>query len=225
MKYIKYTFVMILMLFSGNLLVLATCTEEDYEKLMTVANKVAITYQYNEDYEKLESPIYGNFNLYITGLTNDIVVYDYSSLATYYYSSVKDGVLTIKDVGGGDRNIYIKGNDSCKGTTLRKITVNVPNFNYYAVSKYCTGIDGKEFVYCDKWYQMPIKKSTFLAELEIFKSKNDNKDDKPPVKPNIEDDNWFKDFVLDYYVYITIGVVLIIILIVWLVARKKRDVL
>lgn len=225
MKYIKCTFVMILMLFSGNLLVLAACTEEDYEKLMTVANKVAITYQYNENYEKLESPIYGNFNLYVTGLTNDILVYDYNSLATYYYPSVKDGVLTIKDVGGGDRNIYIRGNTSCKGTTLRKITVNVPNFNYYAVSKYCKGIDGKEFVYCDKWYQMPIKKSTFLAELEIFKNKIDNKDNKPPVKPNIEEDNWFKDFVLDYYVYITIGVVLIIILIVWLVARKKRNVL
>ena len=223
MKYLFINFVLFFFLSSS---VFAKCTDSELKILNDAASKVNITYQYNEEYEKLAEPIYGNFSLFITGVTNDIYVYDYNSLTSYFLDSAVDGVITINDLGGGDRKIYIMSNiNNCKSELVKTVTVNIPKFNYYAVSKYCEGIDGKEFAYCDKWYQLDFNKSTFLRELEIYKNKK-------PVIPgdngnstdidNSKDDNWVKDFVKDYYVYIVLVVVVLIILVILFFARRKK---
>ena len=223
MKYLFMNFILFFFLSSS---VFAKCSDSELKILNDVASKVKITYQYNEEYEKLAEPIYGNFSLFITGVTNDIYVYDYNSLTNYFIADAEAGVITIKDIDGGDRKLYIMSNNSnCKGKLINTKNVNVPKFNYFAVSKYCEGIDGKEFAYCDKWYQLDFNKSTFLRELEIYKNKK-------PVIPgdngnstdidNSKDDNWVKDFVKDYYVYIVLVVVVLIILVILFFARRKK---
>jgi len=230
MKKILYVLVFVMCLLLCDLSVDAQCSDSELSKLSSLASKVKITYQYNEEYEKLKLPVYGSFNVYITGLdSNDIYIEDYSSLTNYDASDVVDGVVTISDVSGGDRDIYVVSNlDNCKGSLIRKITVNIPKFNYYAVSSYCDGIDGNEFVYCDKWYQMSFNKSTFLRELELYKNKkdditDDNDDDNDGDNVVDEKDNWLNDFVESYYVYIIVGIILLIVVVIWLVTRRKKD--
>lgn len=222
MKNIKYvTFIIVLMFINNN--VFATCSNSEIDKLTNIANSIKITYQYNSEYEKLEIPVYGSFNIYITGVTNDVYIYDYALLTNYYYAAVKDGVIAINNVGGGDRYIYVYSNlKNCPSKLIKKIFVDVPKFNFYAVSNYCDGIDGKDFVYCDKWYQLDVKKSVFLTELEIYKNKKNNVIPDDPNKNEEKNNNVFINFLNKYYVYLIAGVFLLIILSVYLIIRRKR---
>ena len=223
MKYLFMNFILFFFLSSS---VFAKCSDSELKILNDVASKVKITYQYNEEYEKLAEPIYGNFSLFITGVTNDIYVYDYNSLTNYFIADAEAGVITIKDIDGGDRKLYIMSNNSnCKGKLINTKNVNVPKFNHFAVSRYCEGIDGKEFVYCDKWYQYDINKANFLKELEIYKAKettNDNLVDSTPNDNNDTTDNWVKVLLREHYIIFTCGVVLIVILFVYFISKRRR---
>lgn len=205
----------------------ASCSDSTLKALKEKASSVKVTYQYNEEYEKLDYPVFGSFNLYITGLSDDVYAYDYESLTNYYVMDAKDGVVTVKDVNGGDRKIYIMSNNKdCKGKLIDTVVVNVPKFNYYAVSKYCVDIDSKEFVYCDKWYQASINKNTFLKELEIYKAKKANSSDEP-VKPSDDNnadntDNAIKLFFKNHYIEFTGGVVAVVLVLIYFISRKKR---
>ena len=156
----------------------------------------------------------------------NIYVYDYNSLTNYFIADAEAGVITIKDIDGGDRKLYIMSNNSnCKGKLINTKNVNVPKFNYFAVSKYCEGIDGKEFVYCDKWYQYDINKANFLKELEIYKAKettNDNPVDPTPNDNNDTTDNWVKVLLREHYIIFTCVVVLIVILFVYFISKRRR---
>lgn len=222
----KYLFMNFILFFFLSPSVFAKCSDSELKILNDVASKVKITYQYNEEYEKLAEPIYGNFSLFITGVTNDIYVYDYNSLTNYFIADAEAGVITVKDIDGGDRKLYIMSNNSnCKGKLINTKNVNVPKFNYFAVSKYCEGIDGKEFVYCDKWYQYDINKANFLKELEIYKAKettNDNPVDPTPNDNNDTTDNWVKVLLREHYIIFTCVVVLIVILFVYFISKRRR---
>lgn len=223
-RYFVYAFSL---LFLTSDYVMASCNSSELKALNEASSKVKITYQYNEENEKLDEPVYGEFSLYITGLSNDIYLYDYASLTNYYYGNTTDGVIFVSGVSSGDRKIYVmSNNNNCKGKLIDTIVINIPKFNYYSVSTYCDGIDAKEFVYCDKWYQGDIIKANFINELNIYKAKKSNEDISVVPDSNDNDnnnENSVYNFFIKYYMYIIGGVIIVCGVIVYLVYKKRRE--
>lgn len=224
-RYFVYAFSL---LFLTSDYVMASCNSSELKALKEASSKVKITYQYNEENEKLDEPVYGEFSLYITGLSNDIYLYDYASLANYYYGNTTDGVIFVSGISSGDRKIYVmSNNNNCKGKLIDTIVINIPKFNYYSVSTYCEGIDAKEFVYCDKWYQGDIIKANFINELNIYKAKKSNGEDISVIPDSNDNDNNNENsvytFFLKYYLFIIGGVIIVCGVIVYLIYRKRKE--
>ena len=114
--------------------------------------------------------------------------------------------------------------------TLKDITVTLPKFNEYSLDPLCEGIDGEDFRYCNKYYDGEIPRETFERKVKEYRLAN-HLDDKKTDNNDVKKKDYLKpivDFLLEYYLYIIIGIgiiVLISLLVLIIKKKKKRTIL
>lgn len=224
-KHIFYILIFTISFFINMFYVQAKCSTEQYNNYRSLANQVKITYKYLEELEKKEEPQYGVFEVTISGLTPEIYVYDDETYKEYYYKS--NEIITF-NTHGGQRTFSIMLNSSeCGNYLIKKLTIDIPVFNSYAIKDYCKGIDTKEFPMCDKWYQFDVTYKSLTEALDSYKKRTttkvnlDDNSNTPDKNENII------DFLMNNQIYLVIGlsVIFVVLMTIAIIARRKRGAL
>lgn len=194
------------------------CTVDDKVRYLALASNITTSYDYTETNDKVI------FSITIHNVHKDLVVKDninnksYSSnrndLNDYMISNLKDGTNYSFDV-------YAKSGD-CSYKLLNTIYVNLPKYNKYYKDSICNGIENYNL--CQRWGEVGnIGYETFKSKVEEYKKKSD-------VSAEIKEDNVktrsiieiLEDFWAKYYLYITIGTIVLLIPIIIIVKKKNR---
>lgn len=212
-KIILFIFFMIL-----PIKVFGACSVDDKVRYLSLASNITTSYDYTEINDKV------TFSITIHNVHKDLVVKDnvnnrsYSSnrndLNNYTVSNLKDGT-------NYSFSIYAKNGD-CSYKLLNTVYVNLPKYNKYYKDSACTGIESYNL--CQRWGEIgDINYETFKSKVEEYKKKSD-------VSNEIKDDDLkttsiieiLGDFWAKYYLYITIGTIVLLIPIIIIVKKKNK---
>lgn len=194
------------------------CSVDDKVRYLSLASNITTSYDYTEVNDKV------TFSITIHNVHKDLVVKDnvnnrsYSSnrndLNNYTVSNLKDGT-------NYSFSIYAKNGD-CSYKLLNTVYVNLPKYNKYYKDSACTGIESYNL--CQRWGEIgDINYETFKSKVEEYKNKSD-------VSDEIKDDDVkttsiieiLGDFWAKYYIYITIGTIVLLIPIIIIVKKKNK---
>lgn len=194
------------------------CSVDDKVRYLSLASNITTSYDYTEVNDKV------TFSITIHNVHKDLVVKDninnrsYSSnrndLNNYTVSNLKDGT-------NYSFSIYAKSTD-CSYKLLNTVYVNLPKYNKYYKDSACTGVESYNL--CQRWGEIgDINYETFKSKVEEYKNKSD-------VLDEIKDDDLkttsiieiLGDFWAKYYLYITIGTIVLLVTVIIIVKKKNK---
>lgn len=212
-KLILFTLILIL-----PLKVFGACTVDDKIRYLSLASNITTSYDYIEANDRV------TFSITIHNVHKDLVVKDtvnnksYSSnrndLNNYTISNLKDGT-------NYSFSIYAKRGD-CSYKLLNTVYVNLPRYNKYYKDPICNGLENYNL--CQRWGEIGnINYETFKEKVEEYKKET-------VIEEEIKDNNKkslsiiesLGDFWAKYYLYITIGTIVLLTPIIIIVNKKNR---
>ena len=136
------------------------------------------------------------------------VIYDKYESTHVVLSNLQDGQTYKIDV-------YANGG-VCANEYLHTIYINTPKYNKYYTYDVCD--DAKEYKLCQRWATHSFNSMEFVENVNEYKMERDK------IVVSDEEENkmtYILDFFRDYYMYIILGVVIVIVIIKYI--RYKRD--
>lgn len=198
--------------------VLGACTVNDKLRYSTLATNITTSYDYVESNDTV------TFTITIHNVHKDLVIKDNTNNKTYSSNdkSLNNFILTnLKDGTNYSFSVYAKSGD-CSYRLFNTIYVNLPKYNKYYKDSLCEGLDN--FGLCQRWGENGnITYDTFKTKVEEYQ--------KQEVITDIEEVNNHDDYSLleqigdfwaKYYLYITIGTIIILLPIIIVVDKKNR---
>lgn len=191
------------------------CDSAHIKQLKELANQVDVSYEYIDNNEKIESG--ENVEIAINFYTVSINMLSDEFYVTidgndYYYSDAVDGILTL-DAFAGNFKLEIKSR-RCVGYLLRKISIDLPEFNAYSYRDECKKLEEYNLDVCNPWYQGEVNPNIFYETVNKYL---------------VEEEVNFLDKIIDFvkknYLIISgccLGIIFIVILII---IHRKRSVL
>jgi len=225
-KYMKLLIISFVFMCIPLVKVNADCDVTEQNRLASLAANVKISYEYEEEYiDEVGVLSAGVFRINISGLTEELYVVEESLNFRFSYENNVDGIVTIDGFPGGDKQLSIYGKSSTCNNLIKRVTLAIPRFNYYALDERCANVDSSEFALCDRWYQYNITEETFNARYNEY-MKSLNKKEEPKEEEPQKEETWMDktiNFIKDNIVFVIAGIILVISLIVYLIIRKKRN--
>ncbi|MDO5568551.1 MAG: hypothetical protein Q4G04_00360 [bacterium] len=203
------------------------CSADEIARLKDIASQITIEYEYVGDIEDEDGNIiHGGFNVNISGLTEEVMI-ETGVFTTISYEETYQGVTILNNYTEGEYTFKIYGMGICH-QVLRTIYLSIPNFNEYSLDERCEGIETKEFIYCDPWYQFSIDEETFNLKLEEYYNKlyeeylTKQDDLEQDNILDIKENNIISFLKKNYAVIISLVIIISMIIIFIILYRKRR---
>ena len=175
----------------------ATCS--NLSNLKTEANLIEVNYELVKEEKSSEGdydPSLYYHDLIISNVSENFELRIGNS--SYYYSDTKDGILTVRMIGGGYKlriQVYGTPKSGCNGEKLRSIPVKLPLYNRYSETEECIGhtneypicaVDADTSKYVNEEFKVEVAKQ---AKEYKEKQEEKKKKEKKPIsnKKNIFD--------------------------------------
>lgn len=197
--------------------VFGACTVDDKVRYLTLASNITTSYDYIEADDKVA------FSITIHNVHKDLVVKD--NVTNRNYSSNRNDlnsytIYGLKDGTNYSFSVYAKSGD-CSYKLLNTVYVNLPKYNKYYKDSVCVGMESYNL--CQRWGEIgDMNYETFKKKVEEYKKETiiekepKNDDDKEVSIIEIFGDFWAK-----YYLYITIGTIVLLIPIIIIVNKRN----
>ena len=215
-KFIYLIIMLLLFMFNGND-VKADC-DENIDELKVEAKKIEITYKLNEEYYVNEEKVTGTFIIEIKNMPSTMFARILGPDIYIWYE--EDNVIVKDGIEDGTKKIAIYS-EKC-GIHLRTVSVKIPKYNKYSEREECIGIDTEELDVCDKWYPYELNESTFQYKINKYIEKQQEKQEQQIEKEKTKVMDTIIEFLKNYYIYIIMGIVTIVLITLLIVVRKKR---
>lgn len=224
MKYIKYMFFTMLLLFLNMFYVNASCTDEEINNLKELADDIKITYKYLGKIEEEDGIFDNQYEVKVKNMPNDLFISLYNG--TIILTPSDGEIVTTFNNGTWDLKIYSNNCD----TLIDSIEVFIPRFNEYSLDPLCEGIDGDDFPLCGKYYEYEVSYESFKERVNYYRATHnvENVDD----EDNVDDTNLIfenlLEYIIKYRLYIVVSLVILLIILILIIIiqrRKKRGVL
>ena len=193
------------------------CTTDQIDRYKKLANEIQTTFDYVEDSEGVK------FNINFYNVYKELYLVDYKTFDSLaIYKNNNNPIIAQGYAPGKTYSLSVLNDGStCKQTIITRISITTPNYNKYYNDPLCEGIE--TYFYCQKWVNIgsvsyeEFKKNVnnYIKQQEPTKTDDDNKPEDNTV-------NRVRSFVANNYIYITLGVVLIALIIVIIYKRKKK---
>ena len=249
-KIVSYLVFLLICLVPFN--VKAECSDEELKSLKEEANKIKITYEYDEDVvtdgtitlpkkEKRLLDSYlddvtdeeknndgenveqkGAMTVVVSGMIDKFYIEDTSYGYKYDSEDFIENNMIVIYNPNGGKTKFNIYSSSC-GDIVRTITVNVPKFNQYYLDPLCEGINGGQLSVCDKWYNYEVDYDTFVRKVTQYKDSLKDIEEKKKKEEEEKFVEQIKEFFEEYYLYFVVGILLIIAIVVVIKVRRKRS--
>ena len=183
------------------------CTDEDIEYLTALAEKIEISYEFVESEEGNHS-----FNLIAYNLDNRLYLH-LPNGGDVWSNSSKTELGLFWDDKNFDIKVYGSEHSTCEDEELYIINVELPYYNEYSKTEECS--KNKELDVCKEfYYTSDISEEEFK---EIIKNHNE--------KPLVSNGNKLVIFIKEYWLYLLIGMLVILVpTITYVVIKNKKRV-
>lgn len=188
----------------------AYCTSADKVRLRKLASNINTSYDYVEDDNGV------TFNVTITNLNKDIYIKQKDTDNVYYYNDNSEIVLNGFNPGFKLAFEIYPSDAECGTAYLTRKYVSLPNYNKYYKSDLCKG---KTFSICSKWANINMTEEEFAKKLKILEKEAEQKEEESK-----EPDTWFDiiaSFIFDYYIFIALGITVIVVLIRYIINKRN----
>lgn len=212
-KIILFTFFIILPVKA-----LGACTVDDKVRYLTLASNITTSYDYTEANNKV------TFSITIHNVHKDLVVKDNVNNKSYSNNRNNLNNYTITNLKDGTNysfSVYAKSGD-CSYKLLNTIYVNLPKYNKYYKDSVCAGIESYNL--CQRWGEIgDMNYETFKSKVEEYKKETVIEEE----PKNYDDEKAtsiieiFGDFWAKYYLYITVGTIILLIPIIIIVNKRN----
>lgn len=197
--------------------VFGACTTDEKLRYSQLASNITTSYDY---IEKDNSVL---FTITIHNVHKDLLIKDNTNNKTYS-SNQKDlnnyKITNLKDGINYSFSVYAKSGD-CSYRLLNTLYVNLPKYNKYYKDTLCEGLDS--FNLCQRWGENgDITYDTFKNKIEEYR-KTEIVTDVVEVKKEEETEllKIIGDFWAKYYLYITLGTIVVLTPIIIIIDRKN----
>lgn len=194
-----------------------SCSTTLASRYQRIASNVNITTSYQENNGGV------SFQVIITNLTPDIVIYDISHDRYFHYGDNGENPSeVIVDGFEADKSYrfvaYATNQDNCDYGELYTYYANTPAYNQYYNDPVCQ--DVREYKLCQKWLKTSLSHDEFVKQVNEYKEslkKNEVTTVNPTKTPGFN----LAQFLIDYYYVLLIIIILFIIgMIYW---NEKHD--
>ena len=180
-----------------------------------------ISFDY-ELYDEASSDGRYYFNILTINFIDKFYMIDSNGIEYGYASNLEDnGIRTLGSVLEHSRikfDIYASAQTNCYETLILSKTVEVPYFNQYSLRDECVGKE--EIPICQRYYGGVIKnEEDFLNQMKTYQQEESQKEEKNFLDYIVD---FVKDnLVISILVLVVIGVSVIIVVVRYLINRKK----
>lgn len=214
-KIILFTLFLLLALLPSNVFA-EECTYTYKNTLVKKASNIIPSYTYIENNDTV------TFDITLTNMNKDIYVVDQTTNKKYYFNGNQE--ITIQGYKPGTKVSFLiyTTDTACMGRSLATKYVNLPNYNKYYKDPLCVGKEN--YSVCYKWNEVNIDYEEFKKRVNsLYSEQTKNEETKEEIKTTIFDQIY--NYLQQYYVFIIIGVSIIVIIIFIIKYRnyKKND--
>lgn len=194
------------------------CTTEEKIRYSTLASNIETSYDYVETKDGV------SFNVTIHNVHKDLIIEDKQTGKRYSSNKKSLNNFVIKNLKDGVNysfSVY-SNNPDCTYRAYNTLYVNLPKYNKYYKDLVCEG--ASDYLYCQKWAEIGnLNYEEFVNLVINYKKKPVIEEEIIPIeKPN--EIKWiyaFGDFWAKYYIYISLGTIIICMTII--IIKTKHD--
>lgn len=193
------------------------CTSDQINRYKKLANEIQTTFDYVEDSEGVK------FNINFYNVYKELYLVDYKTFDSLaIYKNTNSPIIAQGYAPGKTYSLSVLNDGStCEQTIITRISVTTPNYNKYYSDPLCEGIE--TYSYCQKWSNIGnVSYDEFKKNVSNYKKQKEPTKTDDNNKPEDNTVNRVRSFVANNYIYITLGVVLIALIIVIIYKRKKK---
>ena len=193
----------------------AYCTTEEKLRYSNLASNIETSYDYVEYEDRV------SFSITIHNVHSDLIVLDKQSGRRYNSHINKLNNFTISNLKDGQSYVFevYANNSDCTYRVYNTLYVTIPKFNKYYKDPVC--VDASDYLYCQKWVEVGnISYDEFVKLVNDYKHQNIEEE----IKEEKEENNWIYilgDFWAKYYLYISLGTILVCVSII--IIKNKQD--
>ena len=212
----KYLLIIFMMFFTfDNDVNAALCDNEHIRELKVLAKKIDVSYEYidNSDKEIDDIFVINRYNVTVNLISDELYLSEDN--VDYYYKDYENGIVKFSR-NAGNMNLIIRSK-KCAGYKIDTINIKLPHFNTYSYREECKGLEEYNLDVCNPWYQGTISDSSFKKTIDKY------------LYANEEEKNSLYDKIINFikvnYIFISCGILIILVFIVGLIINRKRSVL
>lgn len=207
--------ILFLIVFTFPIKVMGYCTTEYKMRYSTLASNITTSYDYVENNDSV------SFSVTIHNVHKDLIVVDRQTGKKYSNKQNDLNNFTISNLKDGQSFAYevYADNSDCLYRIYNTLYVTVPKYNKYYKESVCNGAE--DYLYCQKWAQ--IGSVTYDEFVELV-TDHKQKEVEEIIEKNEEEISLIYiigDFWAKYYLYITIGTIIVCMPII--IIKNKRD--
>lgn len=162
-KLFMFMFLMFIFILNVNA---EACDAYDIKRLKEIAEGVEITYERQEPTENNGLKVMDTYKLNISGLTNELILYNKTDDLNYTVNSELSNVL----ISSGIK--YFEVYSTYCSNVLKKIEVKLPIFNNYSDSDFCKDFNNQDLEVCNQWVDKKISENEFYYEVTKDEEEN-----------------------------------------------------
>jgi len=215
------------------------CDTEEYNAYKLLADQIELSYEHVEDLvDENGNKVNNMFNIVVNNLHLRLALYNVSNGTGISGIWANNGTIKSYNYSPGTYTFEVRAFSAyCDDEVFRTISITIPKYNEYSEREECSDVNPNKFAMCDPYYQGAINEETFKTRVEQYKNQNKEELVNPEDKENgqMKDDyvekeknkNFLEqllDFITQYYLYLIIGVVILIAIIITLIILSKKGV-
>lgn len=193
------------------------CDYAEQARLRKLATNITTSYTYEENGDNVV------FTVTLTNMNSDLYIVDSTTGNRYDYNGNSEISIGGYTSGANIRYTIYTSKSNCVDTYLNIKYLNLPSYNKYYKDPLCEGLS--DFSVCSKWQTINYSYEDFTKKVNEYKksiSSSDSASEENESTGNSITDKIF-DFILNYYIYIAIGVSTLIVLIMFIKNKKNKS--
>lgn len=215
MKILKNFVFIMLLTFSFTSMIKAECDDKTISNLKLQADNLEFNYEYIEDLysDDFDLNIVNRFNIYISGINEQLYINDVSNMRLYTSANVVDSLIKIENIEGGNNLKFEIFSKECD-KKLRTVNIKIPFYNIYSENELC--LQYSDATPCNKFLDYEMTQERFDKEISVYINKEDNKDSSESLFTK------FINVISANFIYIIATIIVVSLVIAVYVINKKR---
>ncbi len=215
----KKIILILITLFVPSIVSAAPCTDSQVDRFKKLTNEIQTTFDYVESDDNI------SFTINFHNVNKNLYMVDYNTGDNItIYKNSELGIISVDNRQPSKTYTFSVTSDNsiCDSQIITTLKVTTPNYNKYYKDHLCSGIES--YSLCQKWSNVgDISYAYFKKSVENYKKQNEVEEPTIDDNQTIDNISVIRNFIADNYIYIVIGMVVLVTIIIIIYKNKHKE--